>query len=324
MNVERFSPCARGYYELAHSFAYANKDDAGTTSCGRMSYRYNQVYSYSTMIARKIMGSETKSGTNILLMCNDRHSNTTAKQKNILLDALSQYEIIYVDYVDLNGIQDSIDRYNQDLNRLLTSDYLKRKPRREEFIFKYEQLELINEHLQTTTKHQVYADIVENIRNNEIKIAKEKAEKAEKAQKARQEKLKKELQDIISNYTFNDLCNKAYQYIRYGASHEEKQLGNKLRNYLQPDKKFSVVWFDFENDLMRTSQEKTISAKEGRILLKKWAKGRLKLHSLVNNCYEVLAVEKNYVRIGCHLISTENLNALLPEIQTKKELKEVA
>ena len=321
MSVERFSPCARGYYELAHSFAYATKEDAGTTSCGRMSYRYNQVYSYSTMIARKIMGSETKSGTNILLMCNDRHSNTTAKQKNRLLNALSHYYVIYVDYVDPNGLQDSIDNYNRDLNRLLTSDYLKRKPNREEFIFKYEQLELINEHLQTTTQHKIYADIVENIQNNEIKIAQEKAEKA---QKERQEKLKKEIQEIISGQSFNELCNRAYRHIRYALSQEEKELGEKLRNYLQPDKKFSVVWFDFENDLMRTSQNVTISAKEGRVLLKLWSKGRLKLHSLVNNRYEVLAVEKNYVRIGCHLISTENLNALLPEIQQKQELREVA
>lgn len=29
MSVERFSPCARGYNELAHSFAYADKKEAG-------------------------------------------------------------------------------------------------------------------------------------------------------------------------------------------------------------------------------------------------------------------------------------------------------
>lgn len=312
MSVIRFSPCARGYNELAHSFAYADKEEAGTTSCGRMSYRNNCVYSYSTMIARKIDRNETKSGQNVLLMCNYHYSNTTAKQKNQLKDALSHYTIIHVDYLTQNYIEDSISNYNQDLRRLMNDDYLKRKPKRQEFVFIYEQLELINEHLQTTTEHHIYADIVEDIRNNEIKTVKVKAEKATFE---RQEKLKKELQDLINSKSFNDLCQYTYELYK---NRENKELCHKLYKYLVPNPDWSVVWFDHEKGLMRTSKQISISAKEGRILLKKWAKGRLQLHSLVNNQYEVLAVEKSYVRIGCHLISTENLNALLPEIQTKQ------
>lgn len=321
MSVIRFSPYARGYNELAHSFAYADKEEAGTTSCGRMSYLNNCVYSYSTMIARKIDRNETKSRQDVLLLCNYRYSATTARQKNQLKYALSHYTIIHIDYLTHNYIEDSINNYNQDLRRLLSDDYLKRKPNRLEFVFIYEQLELINEHLQTTTEHHIYADIVEDIRNNDIKTARAKAEKA---MLEHQESLKKELQEIISGQTFNTLCNNAYYHIRYAICQEEYNLGLKLKKYLQPDEKFSIVWFDYEADLMRTSQNVAISAKEGKILLKKWAKGRLQLHSLVDNQYEVLAVEKSYVRIGCHLISTENLNALMPEIQTQQTCMRVA
>lgn len=70
----------------------------------------------------------------------------------------------------------------------------------------------------------------------------------------------------------------------------------------------AFVWRD-SNGIYETSKQVTMTKAEGDIALRLWAKGQLK-HGQKIGMYTVLAVTKDFVKIGCHTIPTKNLEEL--------------
>jgi hypothetical protein len=84
------------------------------------------------------------------------------------------------------------------------------------------------------------------------------------------------------------------------------------RNHLDPEHNLSFVWVD--GDTYRTSQGVTVSKREGDLLLKLFAAGKLR-HGHHIDRYTVLSVCDAFVQIGCHKIPARNLSELAAILQ---------
>lgn len=72
---------------------------------------------------------------------------------------------------------------------------------------------------------------------------------------------------------------------------------------------YSIAYVCYVNHTFKTTKGITIPEKEGRIALKAWKLGKLKVGDSVN-IYKVLSIGSDYVKIGCHTIPTKNLEEL--------------
>lgn len=131
-----------------------------------------------------------------------------------------------------------------------------------------------------------------------------------KKDKEKQENLKAELKDIIENQAFDDIAAFAYSSL----STLDTEIKNKLKEYLNPKRELSFIWFDAE--YVKTSKHITVNRKEVEAILKLWKHNKLK-HGMTISYYTVLEVKTDYVKVGCHKIPTENLEALYNKVQEK-------
>lgn len=312
----RFKSCAQGYQELVHAYAYAPLSESGKTSCDRMSYENGKVNSYSTCIAFKEYPQlDTINNDPILFISNTRHSNTTAKQKQLLARATSHWTHIYIDGFGYSGIEKSditktANAHVKDMRDAISNGTLTTKAQRDAFISMYQTVNKINELWEQNYTADllelasVYNDLLNGEHAKHTKAAKERQAKERKA-------IKETLKDMLSKNTYS--YNAAYAY-EYGCINEnERKTKTMLKTLLSQNDNFSVIWF--EGDKLKTSQNiNTVSKNEAITLMKLFVLGRLEVGGRVADRYSIKTVTPDYVTVGCHKISKENILELQKQL----------
>lgn len=297
-------------YEVAHSFFYDVNGKFERRSM-TVSYEYNKYWSYGTVIGKI---TETKEGETVCILSNNNFSNTTAKHINELRQACPYYTIYYLPQtLGSNDFYPSevINTCERNL-KFYSEAKLTQKANRENFINYFQMLQdtlnLIdfeNNFDTITNILKEYQELYNQI-NDPEKIKQIKAIQAEKKKKERL-RLEKELHDLLAKRDIADLACMAYS----SPSHCETALRKKIRQYLNPKGDLSFIWF--EDDRVETSQCITVDREEVEALLKLWLKGKLK-HGMKISTFTILEVQDKYVKVGCHKIPSENLQALVNQM----------
>lgn len=297
--------------DVAHLFFYQGAYNYFDRGSMNVSYRCDTYYSYYTAIAKKITGKE---GQDILLISDDNFSQTTAKHINELRRAcpFGYNNIISVpqDYGKHYLEIETIVKRLAD-NIIKASGYkMTLKANREYFINCYETLLKLNEKVCDIEQDFIdrFTPLYNDI-NGPEKLAILKAKNKEKERK-KQLKLKAELQILITDLDLSSLAYRAYS----DKSFDDKELKQKIKQYINPSNDLSFIWFEGES--VKTSQHITVNRNEVETLLKLWSKGKLK-HGMTISYYTVLEVTSKYVKVGCHKIPTENLQALCNQMNGK-------
>lgn len=310
--------------DVAHQFFYDINGSFERRSM-TVSYEHNKYYSYGTVIGKI---TQTTEGQTVCLISDNNFSMTTAKHINELRHACP-FDVVHLPQAmyahDFNAY-DVVERLKSNIE-YYSNAKLTQKANREGFINSYKMListlKLADFEAQFEKAQKIldeYKELYDTLNNpSEIKALKEKVRKIEAEKQA---KLKKELETIFNKYTYLDILKFTYTDFYFNdfsveAYNEQKELKQKIKKYLNPHNDFSFIWF--EGDFVRTSQHISVDKKEAITLLKLWKNGKLK-HGMTISYYTVLEVLTNYVKIGCHRIPVDNLNALYEAIDIKKEV----
>lgn len=308
--------------EVAHRFFYDRMGSFDRRSI-TVSYSYDKYWSYSTVIAKL---TETITGKTVCLLSDNNFSMTTAKHINELRQACP-FDVVYlpqrIGQQDFNAFDivktciDNLEYYSnsklsQKANRDNFSRYFYMLQNTLELKDFESQFDKTNEALD---KHRELYNTI----NNPEKLNELKAKQKQK-DKEKQQKLKKELETLLNKYSYIDLIEFAYADKWFNdtsvdAYNKQKELKAKLKQYLNPKNELSFIWFDSE--LVKTSQGIRVDRRETETLLKLWNNGKLK-HGMTISYYTVLEVTAKYVKVGCHKIPVENLQALVNIINTQK------
>ena len=293
--------------DVAHLFFY---------NCGNfyrrsmtVSYENNKYFSYSTCIGKI---TTTKEGQSILLISRNKFSTTTAKHIGELRAASPYYN-----YLELPQETGHSDFYPESVLRSLYSDLeyysnqkMTLKANREGFteaFYTLKELCNIDGFDVDMLKLEEYQPLYDTITNPE-ELAKYKAKQAA-LEKKKAKELKKQLESFISKYDIAALARMAYT----SGYFEEKAA---LKKYLNPKNELSFIWFDGE--LVRTSQNITVNRKEVEALVKLWNKGKLKKGMTISH-YTIIEINSEFVKVGCHKITTENIKALFNQMNNQHQ-----
>ena len=299
--------------EVAHRFFYDLEGSFERNSM-TVSYYTGKYYSYGTVIARI---AETIEGETVCIISDNNFSITTAKHLGEI-KAACPFRKYYLPQARGNSdfyASEVVERLKNDLEYYSTAK-LTQKANREGFSHTFKMLQdtldlKMFESLFEKIKKLIveYTDLFEKINNpEEVKNLKE-IQQAREAEK--QKRLKTTLKEHIEKFDIAELAYLAYS----NQTVVDTDLRNKLKDYLNPHKDLSFIWFD--NDFVRTSQHITVNRKEVEVLMKLWKKGQLK-HGMTISHYTVLEVMSDYVKVGCHKIPVENLKALLNQLKVNK------
>jgi len=298
--------------EVAHSFFYDVNGSFDRRSM-TVSYSHGKYFSYATCIGEITQNIE---GRTVCIISDNNFSMTTAKHLNELRSACP-YAVYY-----LPQYQGSSQFYRDDVIKHLTDNLdwyskskLTQKPNREGLSHTYNmlkrtlELEKFKDKFKEIKKVLKEYEKIYNAVNNPEELKKYKEIQA-KREKAKQAKLKRELNKVLNTLPYLEILQNTYGYFGF-----ESELKSKLKQYLNPKKELSFVWFDGE--YCRTSQGITVQKEDVIRLLKLWQHNKLK-HGMTISHYTVLEVMKNYVKIGCHKIPIENIQALLNSLPAKQ------
>ena len=309
--------------DVAHRFFYDSIDSYFERRSMTVWYSRGKYYSYSTCIGEM---SKDINGNNVFIISDNNFSMTTAKHLGELRHACP-YSVVDIYYLPQSQgnrefyVNETIEHLKSNLEWYSKSK-LTQKPNREGFTNTYNMLDstLNLEKFRSEFKNikkilKSYKSLYDDINDPEkLKQIKELQAKREKQQKA---KLKRELNKVFNKYSYLQQVEFAYtREYDQNITDNDREIKAKLRQYLNPKNDLSFVWFD--NNLVRTSQGIRVDRGEAETLLKLWQHNKLK-HGMTISCYTVLEVMDNYVKIGCHKIPVENLQALLKELETQKE-----
>lgn len=291
--------------DVAHNFFYDNHGRFNRWSMN-VSYGGGVFWSYGTAIGEL---TEDINGNTVCIISDDNFSNTTSKHIGVLAYACP-HQVYYLPQEYGSSafyVESTIQRLS---NRLeyYSKAKLTQKPNREGLSHNYQMLLTLLELKKFQPEHKnikkilrKYKTLYEDINSPEkLKQIKEIQAKREKQQKA---KLQRELNAIFKNYDYLTILKNTYEY----DSIFDSDIKEKLRKYYNPKNELSFIWLD--GDKVRTSQHLSVDAKEALTMLKLWKHGKLK-HGMKISFYTVLEVMEKYVKIGCHKIPVENLNAL--------------
>ena len=293
---------------LFHDFFYDNENAYCRKNYGpSVWYRGSVFYSYATAIGRIF---QTKEGARALVVSYNNFSNTTGRHISQLRAACPFGKIVSVPAI-YEGSLDASEILTTIKAILSAERNFNRKEQRETFLNAFYALESLNELKgfkgipQIIRKYQGIADQLNDKAACRVLSAKI-VEKQKKALKAKADKLKKDYKTLTKGLDYLSIVKNAFQY---GGEwdYKEKAL---VKDYLDPSYKHAFCWFD--GDKVKTSKGVTVAKTDAVKLLKAWAAGALK-HGETIDRYTVLNVGKDAVKIGCHLIPTENLKEMLKE-----------
>ena len=302
--------------DVAHNFFYDDINSSFERQSMTVWYSHGKYYSYSTCIGEM---TTDINGKNVVIISDNNFSNTTAKHLNELRVACPYYDIYYLPQQRGNGefyVNETIDHLKSNLEWYAKSK-LTQKPNRQGFTNTYNMLDSVlnlekfkSEFKRVKKILKDYKPLYDDINNPEkLKQLKEIQAKREKQQKA---KLKRELNNVFKKYDYLTIIQNVYTY---GSNLFESELKEKIKQYLNPQRSLSFVWFD--DVYAKTSQGIWVNKKEVETLIKLWQHNKLK-HGMTIDRYTVLEVMPEYVKIGCHKIPLENIQALVKELETQK------
>ena len=323
----RFNNC--DYNGLAHAWAYNHERDL-RTGCDRMHTRGNTCYSYGTAIAYKIVDKH------VLLLAREGFSNTTRKQKSKLRSAFTHWKIIEVSSDNIPTQDCFLDRYIEDevndcfcLMKDLLNNYKKNKQGilakasdRETFCSRLATLRELSEHLSYSfsdkvfKKYEEYSGYCAKLRAYDVgRLERLEQARRERARKEFEERVKRneaamhlfhqELGCAVKDTKFQKLIN------AFTKSCLPQHLSlHILQEYFNVDDSYSFIWRI--GDDVKTSQFITVPWSDVELLLKLWKAGKPILGKNAGR-YTVLAVNNDYVQVGCHKIPVANLNAIYEE-----------
>lgn len=292
--------------QIAHEFFYSDFQSDNYPNSKNCGYRGDTFKSYATAIARVLTD---KNGERVCLFSSDTYSTTTAKQMSYLRRACP-FTILYVptEYgIGTIEMEDVIYNLFEELDRCHQLN-TGRKNNRLAIIGNYNQIQGILSHFNITLteeqeeKLSVYRLFVDSVQTYEDVLAERRAKLAERRAAQLAERTAKAL-EMLNSDNLLDVIETVYSSkspLTYAQRAER-------RNQLDPEHNLSFVWVD--GDTYRTSQGVTVSKREGDLLLKLYAAGKLH-HGHKIDRYTVLTVDTNFVKIGCHKIPARNLQEL--------------
>ena len=313
-------------HDVAHNFFYqtSNKKYTFGGTCSFDEYRF---FSYDTCIGEI---TEDINGQRVLLISDNNFSHTTSKH----LSALASANPLYKSYFFHQYMSNQVFYTNEILkiikNNLKPTKFT-RKENREAFIHNFKMLKnmLLIKKFQGY-KEEIIQLLKDNVKTyqlitNDTKFKEYKKQESIK-QKEAQKKLKEELKDFIQNYSYLDLVkwfNTSYFFNDYSieAYNQEKKLKPKAEKLFNPKKDLSFIWV--EGEKIKTSQYITVDLKEVTALLKLYLKAKLK-RGMKISYYTILEIKSTYIKIGCHKIPIENINALIAYLGLRQEEEQAA
>lgn len=327
----RFNNC--DYNGLAHEWAYNHERDL-RTGCDRMHTRGNTLYSYSTAIAYKLADKQ------VLLLAREGFSVTTQKQKRAIRRAFGHWNIIEVN-------SDNIPEYDMSLERLLKKEVEECKHRlkymlentrknKQGVLARYEDRHdfcgyvdtlrglgdafgkrIYNTHTKRHSKFEEYVLILEDYQSDIVERRDRERKEREERRVAEALKKHEELENALQAFAdsgstsykeYSAILEKYDDTIPYRKSMIESFF--KLNTVEDYNKCYSYIWR--AGDLVKTTQYIRVPWKDVELLLKLWKAGKPILGKQAGQ-YTVLAVNDDYVQVGCHRIPVANLNAIYEE-----------
>ena len=303
---------------LAHEFYYKeHNEECRTRSAWFMGNRFG---SYGTCIGYIFTD---KNGRKTLLASDSYMSATTAKHLNALKYACPfgiisvpfHYGDSFYAYRTQKDVLKRIAelfvvRLNSEMSAKRTYT---RKPDRD---YALELLKNMNDFVRITgqkikglAKYNKYLSVAlsaENIKKASARVREQAKKQAEKTkqlvEKFKRDVAKKPMLDLIKKYAFDFRYSKSTK-----AELKAQELFNKMfdTDFYNP----SFVIADKENGVVKTSQNITMPISDVLPLLKMW-KHKHNIVGLVLGKYTILANNDKYVKIGCHAIPIQNVQAL--------------
>lgn len=283
--------------DAAHAFFYTESDRVNFAKSLNMTFDGPLFYSYSTVVAARIVD---KTGAPVCLISRNSMSQTTARHLSYLRSACP-CGYIHVPFVwgdrfykpGFNMLNLLADRFKKMLQNAADAR-LTRAENRRRLIDCYKDAEAFSERVFTldflsdfSDAYARAAEIEESSKEKRSELIKAAAEKAKAARAA-----------LIKAHGYMGAVMRAYT-----------EGDGKARRLLNPLNELSFVWRDKDGDY-RTSQRICMDRRTGDAALKLWAAGKLR-HGMKIDIYTVISITRDFVKIGCHKIPTENLRALI-------------
>lgn len=322
--------CTHEFFYCNHSTA--NEDYTFGTQCSfgkNFSDDDNNLlnfYSYYTKVA--MLYHSDKTNETYLLINWSSMTATTGKHLSYLRQANPYYTVIEVPFTygqhttSLREIKNNLIKniqYYYD-----NKDLLYKKDNRDFFNEIKKSFTDIDYYIGLDADDMQYIDMINDIDdfiNNDNfiqrkkELAKQKAAKTRQENKEKQARIEQQKQELTTNYSYLELIKKANDW---SIDYELRQF---IKDYILLSNKYAYCWF--EGDSVKTSKHVTVNKSDVITLLKLWKHNKLK-HGQTIDRYTVLEVMPDYVKIGCHVIPTTNIQALYDEYQKELTTKEVA
>lgn len=283
--------------DAAHAFFYTEADQVKFNKSLNMTFEGPLFYSYSTVIAAR---AEGKDGRPVYLISGNSMSRTTAKHLCYLRSACPcGYIRVPFEWGDdfykpgFNMLNLLADRFKKML-RSAADARLTRAENRRALIDCYKDAKKFSERVFTLDFLSDFSDAYATA----AEIEGSGKEKCAGLIKAAAEKAKAARTALIEKHGYMGAVMRAYT-----------EGDDKARRILNPSNEFSFVWRDKDGDY-RTSQRICMDRRTGDAALKLWAAYKLR-HGMKIGIYTVISITRNFVKVGCHKIPTENLRALL-------------
>lgn len=321
------SQCTHEFFYCNHSTV--NNDYTFGTQCSfgkSFSDTENNLlnfYSYYTKVA--MLYQSHKDSKTYLLIHWDSMTPTTGRHLSYLRSANPYYNTINLPFVygehstSLETIKknlfDTIQKYNtENILETYSKNY---------FIDCYNALNDIQTYLldfneeeqklfDNATQLRTYI-LSDDFKVNKKELSKQKAAKTRAESKAKKEKIEQLKKDIETKYSYYELIKKLFYYDVFDYNQKDFIKNNVLNPY------YAYVWFNDDNATLSTSKRIKVNKDDVIKLLKLWKHNKLK-HGMMIDRYTVLEVKAEYIKIGCHTIPIENIQALWEEYQKENKI----
>lgn len=300
-------------YDIAHSFFYSDFCGELDKSYKNMSYKYNNFYSYYTIIGTV---QKNKNGENILLYSENSMTSTTGRHISYLRQACPfKTKSIYFEYgMHVWSFDMAINNHIKILTSYLQNSNLNQKQNREKTLFYYDTLKYFIDNFNlskentkkikdTLKKYHEHVEILQDTQKNYLKRI---SVKNEILQKKQNQKEKRFLNNVLKKYTYHDMI---FNLFNNKFDNENTKI---LKQYLHVNN-YSYIWLDNDKKTIKTSQHINMEVEKIMPLIKLYKHNKLR-HGMACGQYTILSITNDYIKIGCHIIPVKNINSLIEKI----------
>lgn len=293
---------------IAHLWANQQQDEAKNPS-RNFYFTGNKIYSYGSHFCIAAIHTN-KQGKKAVLFTTRGYSNTTSKHLGIVRQACSQYERIYCEhpeYAERGEHKANLEAFEQEA-KYIAQRNLKNARKPEIYLNQIAGQRLLAEAyceyfgLQKELKKLVFIYITNKDEYNGA-VAKD-LKRIHAANKAAEKAAKKRQAELLIKEQVN-----VKEWKQFNEGYED----DRARLYVYSN--YSYLRFNPKTNRIETSQRIEIPVKIGERAFK-WYLDTLKKGGCTGECnfkildYEVREVTKEYIRIGCHLITAQEVNEI--------------